>query len=582
MRQVFVAALVGLALVLASGPALACGTGWSPYPAAIRPLQPTLVTLETLDIRFRVLFNGSEVEAVFTLSNMGPATTVLMGFAEEEPPTKWYDPVPHDFRAFVDGLEVPVRRDPDLVPEPPGDAVAWYVWEVNFAAGQTRQVRYIWWSHHAGYYLRPAAAWHGSIGRVRVLFELASYLPYVLRVHVAYPLDPRYRFEGDNVVWECHDLEFEPGHGGIDLGLTISERLLNNVQDTPGAYASDLAWQWEALSRAGSYEELLTEVEKHRHDEGMKANPFLVPLYEARAQNGLGRTEDAVQNWHRILELTLPPDDPYWRLHPAQDEAYYHLVRYYHAAGDQDRVVELYRELKHRPLPRHGEPPFVLLQWMQSMLPSELRVGVPPTVAAVLLPEEPPSYSNETRSYSLTYHAQDADGDLIRVGWSVWHTGDDPEHPAAKGGWETGPRGKSSGSLRVWVRPHERVWYRVDAVDLKGNRGSTGILEYVPRTTPAAPGDGPVTPAANGDGPVTPAAPGDGPVTPAGPGDEPATPAGPGDEPVTPAGPGDEPVAPDPPRRSAWRLVGWGMLAAALVMAWRRRRARSLRAGPGA
>ncbi|MDQ7794720.1 MAG: hypothetical protein RDU89_09995 [bacterium] len=506
MRKRLGVALALLAMTLSPAPTLACEEG-PPPAAAVQPLHPTLVTLEALDVRVTVMADRSEVQAAFTLRNTGPATTVLMGFAEWQPEEGEPCTGMHDLRVSVDGSEVPVKRDPDVVPEPRplGEVPAWHTWEVDFASGQTRRVSYSCWSvvtliqegRLVAYNLEPAAAWHDSTGAARVVLELLGYPPY--SIPNAQPAG--YRFEGDALVWEWQDSERWHQVTAILSGLS----LLKSVYDRPGTSVFYRAKEWEELSLAGNHEELLAAVERHRDDEGLGLNPFLVPLYEARGQLALGRTGDAVRNWQHILDLTLPEGHDYWRLYPAQEEAYYQLARHSHAAGDQDCVAELYEQLKRRPSPGGLTPPLVLLRWMESLLPPEFTVGQPPVVRAVLKPG-PPIYITHgsggwLRLCSLVIDAEDPDADLVRLEWTVWHPSDDSER-AARGEALVGPTREIHSLGDVWIRPGVPVLYWVDAYDQKGNHGSTGVLEYLlPEETPGAAGE------PQGEGPGGPPAP---------------------------------------------------------------------------
>ncbi|MDQ7794582.1 MAG: hypothetical protein RDU89_09245 [bacterium] len=540
MRKRLAVALVLLAMTLSPAPTLACEEG-PPPAAAVQPLHPTLVTLEALDVRVTVMADRSEVEAVFTLRNTGPATTVLMGFAEWQPEEGESCTGMHDLQVSVDGSEVSVKRDPDVVPEPNplGQVAAWHTWEVDFDAGQTRRLGYTCWSHSApsqgyrstGYLLAPVGAWHGNVGRTRVVLELAQYRPY--DISRASPLG--HRFEGDDLVWEWQDSPLPHNIHLVFHGLLSLEKTLR-------AGGRSFVKQWDELDRSGNYDELLAQVKLHHDDEDLNLDPHLAPLYEARAQMGLGQTDDAVRNWRHILDLTMQPGTEYL-IHPAQDEAYYHLARYYHEAGDEDQVRDIYQELKRRVLPPGGFLPFELLRWLESLLPPALTVGQPPVVQAVLRARKGPVYMGTSHGYSLEYQVEDPDGDFNRLGWAIWFPGDDPDHPSYTSySLLGGPARESQGSLSV-SGPGEPVWYQVDAVDLKGNRGSTGILEYVGPDELPEPGS-----------------------------ELPGRPPGALKE------SGDEPPAALPRRKPPWTLIIGGVSAvglAALLRA-RRRRARSL------
>jgi hypothetical protein len=132
--------------------------------------------------RVEATLDGDEVRVtcVFTFTNSGPATQVLMGFPEKNP-DQWMGGRPEllDFTAEVDGTDLPVAFRLQATPEPRDsehggyDYRGWHAFTVPFTAGETRVVRNTYRGGLGGvsdgsqffeYVLASGASWRGTIG----------------------------------------------------------------------------------------------------------------------------------------------------------------------------------------------------------------------------------------------------------------------------------------------------------------------------------------------------------------------------------------------------------------------------------
>ncbi|MEW6523849.1 MAG: hypothetical protein AB1445_09845 [Bacillota bacterium] len=326
-----------MAVLVLAVPASADDASLGRVGEAVQPLFNNQVRMVSEEVRVTVTPGHSRVDATFTFHNTGPAVTVLVGFPEQAPdPDRGHfgdDLLLHDFLAFVDGKEVAVRREPGLVPAVNPRAIdypAWYTWEVEFHADQTRVLQNTYWVKNlawsngvtmAGYILVTGSTWLGPIGHARVTMEFDGVFPHQLMC--IQPGD--YRFEGDTLVWEWRDLD-----PLFDIEVFFDARgLLPYVQweISPGT-----AVEWEYLWAAGRYSELLEEVAQARASGYPPGQEAVLLLYEGRAREGLQRP-DAGAAWERLLELAQKPGDEYHVARLAVGEASYFLARTHHITG---------------------------------------------------------------------------------------------------------------------------------------------------------------------------------------------------------------------------------------------------------
>jgi hypothetical protein len=134
----------------------------------------------------------------FVFRNEGPATTVKMGFPDEDSAREGEKgkSVFKSFRSWVDGRSVTTRIEED-----DNDGV-WQVKQVDLPANKTVVVRDVysvspgmgfqggtWWMSYAAYTLHTGASWKGSIGRADVYVTLLTGLPAPKRLVPKQALD---------------------------------------------------------------------------------------------------------------------------------------------------------------------------------------------------------------------------------------------------------------------------------------------------------------------------------------------------------------------------------------------------------
>jgi len=194
-RPGFLKSLVSLfvlsfVLFLLSSPARADDASLGRKWETVRMVGDSQVEMVSEEVTVTVNSVRSRVDCRFTFKNTGPGATVLMGFPESKPLPDLEgfgdDTALHDFQTFIDGRQVPVkkekgyRQEDQKVAEAAGNHPYWWTWEVPFRAGETREVRNTYrvknhyWSNGqvlAGYILTTGSSWKGSIGRARVVFR---------------------------------------------------------------------------------------------------------------------------------------------------------------------------------------------------------------------------------------------------------------------------------------------------------------------------------------------------------------------------------------------------------------------------
>ena len=163
----------------------------------IYPVNEADVTMLSEDIHIGV--ETGLVDCNFVFQNNSDANKdILMGFPaktkeyEEGPATG--DPEVHNFKAYVNGIEVPAKLEKETFPEQGGNTSVgsydnWYVFDVSFPAGSTLNIRntysvsntvYSTGEVSLGYVLKTGAVWEGKIAHARVVFDLENIKPYEL------------------------------------------------------------------------------------------------------------------------------------------------------------------------------------------------------------------------------------------------------------------------------------------------------------------------------------------------------------------------------------------------------------------
>jgi hypothetical protein len=233
------------------------------------PLQSENITLSSEHVEVVVADGYASVTCIFTFTNSGPATTVLMGFPELQPSERRENTSLQDFTAEVDGVRVPVvYRLQDATPTPTSSATAttsvrpngtpsgatasamslstatatsshnptivvpdaarrryraWHTFDVPFAEGQVRIVRNSYrgplggtsdGSHSFEYVLETGSTWLGAIADATIDVRW-SFPPYLANgpaePYGVYQAEPEGYTAGDHTLqWRFHNLEPGP------------------------------------------------------------------------------------------------------------------------------------------------------------------------------------------------------------------------------------------------------------------------------------------------------------------------------------------------------------------------------------
>jgi len=199
------------------------------------PLQNDQVVMVAERVEAEIHGNHHWVTCIFTFRNAGPATEVLMGFPQAQSMRRGNAPELRDFRAFVDGEEVPVEFRPSGRPEGERDYAGWHTFTVPFAAGQTRTVRNTYHGRLTlisngyrsfGYVLHTGATWKGPIGQADIVLRWRNYHDVDPETLIVFA--PEYTQGRRELRWHFTDLEptpdndisvdFRPFYGPHNLG----------------------------------------------------------------------------------------------------------------------------------------------------------------------------------------------------------------------------------------------------------------------------------------------------------------------------------------------------------------------------
>ncbi len=265
-------AAIALASLLAARPGLADDTAMGRAADGVYPIDSADVEMAAEEVTIRLPAEGDDAYAaeaicVFTFHNTSAQPVdVLMGFPGEFTPeflaesmVTWGGVV-HDFRAFVDGIEVQVTPETgSLGPEGVRERYAsWYTFPVSFAPDQTRTVvntyRFASTANslgdvYLGYVLTTGGYWKGSIGRAKVTLELGAVRPW--QIENLYPNNWRFTPDAKVLTWER--AAFEPS-----LNLAVH---YNVGHWTPGYLDNiDPGTRQFFLDRRAGWEELLGRI----------------------------------------------------------------------------------------------------------------------------------------------------------------------------------------------------------------------------------------------------------------------------------------------------------------------------------
>ena len=217
IRGVIAAAIL---VVLGGGTAWADDCSVGRTPDGVYPINNADVVMQSEDINIQV--ESGLVDCNFVFQNTSDASQdVLMGFParskiyEEGPDVRDIDV--HDFKAYIDGREVPVKLEKEVTLQGSlssvvGNYESWYVFDVKFPAGAVMNIRntyritnslYAGGDESVGYVLKTGAAWKGKIGHARVVFDLGSIQPYMISEMFPASMVS----SGNKVVWERDNIE---------------------------------------------------------------------------------------------------------------------------------------------------------------------------------------------------------------------------------------------------------------------------------------------------------------------------------------------------------------------------------------
>lgn len=250
-------------------------------PAGVYPMMDGIVEMVSEDIVIDM--DRNTVECTFEFRNTGEARDVLMGFPgklREELGSSFSDDVSlslDNFKAFVNGEELPVKREKGVQPEIAlPDYSEWFTFTVPFREGETVIVRNTYDyvpSYNSigdvttGYVLQTGATWKGKIGKARVEFKLGSIQPWQIE-----QLKPGgFKFVGNSIVWERKNIE--PAY---DL------QVLYNIWH----YSEDFLAMMEANGEDTG--ETLSKIEKYREIQQLaqvKDEETLLAEYGMAAEN---------------------------------------------------------------------------------------------------------------------------------------------------------------------------------------------------------------------------------------------------------------------------------------------------------
>lgn len=237
------------------------------------PLQNDQVVMAAERVEAEIRGDEAWVTCIFTFTNTGGATQLLIGFPQAQP-TEGGAPELLGFQAFIDEVGTPVTFRPNAQPEGERDYAGWYTFVVPFAAGQTRTVRNSYhgrltWTSNGGrlfeYILHTGAAWRGPIGQADIIVRWQRDRDVAPGTILVSP--PGYLQGKHELRWHFADLEpavendirmfFRPIYGPYNLGTAAASsgqvQPIRTGYGLPAALFSDgdttTAWHSEGESK---------------------------------------------------------------------------------------------------------------------------------------------------------------------------------------------------------------------------------------------------------------------------------------------------------------------------------------------
>ena len=268
-KLLFWIATTGVFLTILSYTAWADDASLGVVGYGVVPLTNDRVTMIAERVEAEIRGDQAWVTCVFTFTNTGPATDVLIGFPQAQSREREGEaPELVDFQAFVDGTEVPTIFRPNAQPQGEWDYAGWHTFTVPFAAGQTCVVRNTYHGRLTlisngdrafGYVLHTGATWHGSIRQADIVVRWQrdrDVAPETLSAHptgyIQGRRELRWHFTNLEPTVE-HDIEvyFRPVYGPHNLGAATASsgpiHPAQTVYNLPAALFSDgdptTAWQ---------------------------------------------------------------------------------------------------------------------------------------------------------------------------------------------------------------------------------------------------------------------------------------------------------------------------------------------------
>jgi hypothetical protein len=242
--------VVGLVLAFVPDQVQADDTSLGAVGFAVMPMENTQIAMAAEWVDVELAFDQSWVTCIFTFTNTGPATDVLMGFPQMQArPNRREAPELRDFRAWVDGREVAVIFRPQAAGEDEERYAGWYTFDVPFAADQTRVVRNTYhgrltWSGSAygrsfGYILHTGANWAGPISQANVIVHWGP--REVADLHFASPTG--YVAGPRELRWHWTNLEpSEHEDVWIDYSVATTCYYFTNAAVSSGSVRVDNSW----------------------------------------------------------------------------------------------------------------------------------------------------------------------------------------------------------------------------------------------------------------------------------------------------------------------------------------------------
>ena len=240
---------------------------------SVVPLDNDQVAMAAERVEAEIRGDEAWVTCVFTFTNTGPTTEVLMGFPQAQP-IEGGEPELRGFRALVDEEEVPVTFRQNGQPQDRWDypIAGWHTFTVPFAGGQTRIVRNTYhgrltWESNGGrlfeYILHTGATWYGPIGEGEIVVRWQKER-YVAPESLS-AIPPGYIRGQRDLHWHFSDLEptreddirvyFRPVYGPHNIGTASASSGVVQPDQTgysfPAALFSDgppLGSTWQGTS----------------------------------------------------------------------------------------------------------------------------------------------------------------------------------------------------------------------------------------------------------------------------------------------------------------------------------------------